>query len=64
MPYICKNPYGTCPGKVHPQENRHLYDNHKRCKVCEMYVMNIHIRCPCCNCPLRCKSKRNYKVKL
>ena len=63
MPYICKNPSGKCIGKVNPQENKSIYDNYKRCKVCEMYVEKHHQRCTCCNCPLRCKSKRIRKYK-
>ena len=63
MPYICKNPYGKCIGKVNPQETKSVYDNYKRCTACEMYVDKYYQRCPCCNCPLRCKSKRIRKYK-
>jgi rRNA maturation endonuclease Nob1 len=62
MPYICKNPSGKCIGKVNPQETKRVYDDHKRCSVCEMYVDKHHQKCPCCGSPLRSKSKRNRKI--
>ena len=63
MPYVCKNTFGLCLGKVNPQETKRVYDDHKRCKICEMYVKKYHQRCPCCNCPLRCRSKRIRKYQ-
>ena len=61
MPFVCKNPNGTCKGKISPQDTRNVYDNAKRCTVCGMYVELYHKRCPCCGAPLRNTSIRNRK---
>ena len=36
-----------------------MYDHVKYCSVCVVHVSKTHRRCPCCNSPLRCKSKRH-----
>jgi len=61
MPFTCKNPYGCCKGKLSLQDTRNVYESAKFCKVCEMYVGYNHRRCPCCNAPLRTKSKRHRR---
>ena len=63
MPFVCKNPNGRCTGKISLRDTRQVYANAKRCTVCDMYVQSSHKRCPCCNAPLRNKSKRNMKYK-
>jgi uncharacterized protein with PIN domain len=52
---------------VHPYEvqlshSRNMYDHVKYCKVCAVFLLIDKKRCPCCNAPLRCKSKRAAKL--
>ncbi len=61
MPFVCKNPLGTCRGKLSLKDSKHVYDNAKFCTVCQMYVDDSNKRCLCCNAPLRTKSKRNRR---
>ena len=41
-----------------------IYNNHRRCKICEVYYEKDIIKCPCCSCITRSRpysSKNNEK---
>ena len=61
MSFTCKDPLGHNDCKIRIQDTRTVYESAKYCKVCEMYVGCENRRCPCCNAPLRTKSKRHQK---
>ena len=63
MPFTCKSPHGDCSGKLKLRDTRHVYDNAKLCSTCTMYVDSTNKRCPCCNAPLRTKSKRSRQYR-
>lgn len=72
MTFVCKCPNDGYenqdePKVVHPCEvklfhGRNMYDDVRYCKVCTVFLSITKNRCPCCNAPLRRKSKRTTKL--
>ena len=45
-----------------PKNGKRYASGQKRCQVCDLFVVCDGLRCPCCNCMLRCKP-RHHKSK-
>ncbi|WP_316505545.1 hypothetical protein [Nitrosopumilus sp.] len=58
---ICK---GKCDKmrNLKPKNGKRYASGQKRCQICNLFVVCAELRCPCCNCMLRCKS-RHHKSK-
>lgn len=61
MSFTCPDPNGHTNCELKIQDTRAVYEHAKYCKVCEIFVEYKNNRCPCCNSPLRTKSKK-YKI--
>ena len=46
---------GICDSLKVKKATRPIYDNHRRCKKCQVYYALDVKKCPCCKCPTRSK---------
>ena len=47
--------HGLCDNLKCEKTTRPIYDNHRRCKVCEVYYTKDVTVCPCCSSGTRCR---------
>jgi hypothetical protein len=52
---------GTCSKysvkKIIPRNVGHYESGHKRCSICEIFIIWDGKKCPCCSCKLRSKPR-------